>query len=295
MQQALFVISSVICLGAAPEYTQAETLADYWPHEDGRTWLYEQHHEELFPPGVPTNDLARLWFEGTTVTPGGPVAQVLKSSVSGAPLGLRLDTQVPAEVTGPLLRRLWLARPDLRSAILKSATESPCPTEATPGWAPLLLSGGLAYVQTASEVAAWRCNVPNTKAWLWLTSDLDPGSTASLQLIPDLADDVFLHLQVFGLEDVTVPGGTFKDCLRVDYRIDYGGSPCTDGTPAFETTGFVRYAPGVGPIECLEELAGSEIPCIDRQLFTRSTLKLYAPSVPAKASSWGRVKSAYRH
>jgi hypothetical protein len=96
MQQALFVISSVICLGAAPEYTQAETLADYWPHEDGRTWLYEQHHEELFPPGVPTNDLARLWFEGTTVTPGGPVAQVLKSSVSGAPLGLRLDTQVPA-------------------------------------------------------------------------------------------------------------------------------------------------------------------------------------------------------
>lgn len=307
MRPALLLATSCLVL-LAPQaaFAQPAPLSAYWPHEDGRAWFYDQRHEELHLAGGITDSQAKLWFEGTTVAPGGIAAQVLAGNVAFLPAAqatTALQAGIPAEVRSSLLRRLWIARPDLRPAIRDHALLADCPTDAIEGWAPLLLTGGLAYVQTASEVAAWRCNLASTRAWLWLTSDLSPGSTATLQLIPDLADDVFLHLTVLGLEDATVPGGTFADCLHVEYVIDYGTSECTDnsgnplGTSRHETRGFVRYAPGVGPIESFEEFGVAEVTgsCVSPAWpIARSSLKLNAPSVPAKSSSWGRVKSAYR-
>ena len=302
----LLAASCLVLLAPQGAFAQPAPLSSYWPHEDGRLWFYDQRHEELLNGGGITDSQAKLWFEGTTVAPGGIDAQVLWGSVASLPAARAvtvLDAGIPSEVRDPLLRRLWIARPDLRPGILRNAATADCPTQAIPDWWPLLLTGGLAYVQTASEVAAWRCDVPSTRAWLWLTSDLTPGNTATLQLIPDLTDDVTLRLTVLGLVDATVPGGMFHDCLHVDYVIDYGTSECTDdsgnpiGTSGYETRGFVRYAPGVGPIECLEEfgIADATGTCDSTPWpIARSTLKLNAPSVPAKASSWGRVKSAYR-
>jgi len=307
MRQAHALAATLLALlvsAPAPASAQPAPMAVYWPHEDGRTWFYDQHAE--WPLGTVDN-VALLRFEGTTVAPGGIAAQVLTGSVAPLPsASTTLAVEFPTAVRSPLLRRLWIARPDLRTGILRAATAAaaPCPTDAIEGWEGILLSGGFAWVQTASEIGAWRCDVPNTQSWRWLISNLSPGSWSSLQLIPDIADDVSLRLVVLGLEDVTVPAGTFQDCLHVDYVVDYGTSQCVDqegnplGTMRHETRGFIRYAPGVGPIESFEEFmvveATGSCPQPSGPL-GHVSLKLNAPSVPARASSWGRIKSAYRH
>lgn len=311
MRQTLVLVTfCALVLFPRTAFAQPGSLASYWPHEDGREWLYDQLHEELHPPGPVVDNLARLYFDGTTVAPVGITAQVLSGEIISASALPSRNVGVPAEVGDPLLQTLWIARPDLRPHILKAASQLPCPTNAPAGWYPKFLTGGLAYVQISSEVAAWRCNRANTRAWLWLTSELTPGSTATLPLVPDLADDVLLHLTVGELEVVTVPAGTYPDCLRVDYRIDYGQSKCTSdtgepgGSFRAETAGFVHYAPGIGPLQSLEEFKFSEIvgtcPGVPDSTFVgvplnRSTLRLRsAPAVPAQFSTWGRLKSAYR-
>jgi hypothetical protein len=282
-------------------------LEAYWPHEDGRQWLYDQHYEELFLTGDIVDNVARMFFNGTTTAGGGVACQVLDAEVTGTPLRVRPESEggAPAVVAAhPFLRQLWLARPDLRAKIERAAVEQPCPANATPNWAPLLLHNG-AYRQTATEIGAWRCDVANLQSWLYLTSDLSPGAQAQLQLVPDLADDVFLYVRVDGLTTATVPAGTFNDCLHVEYLIDYGESECTDplgnptGTMLSETTGYVRFAPGIGPIESFEEFAmvsttGTCGGPVDTGPVMRTSLKMNAPSVPALATSWGAVKSIYR-
>jgi hypothetical protein len=304
MRQAyLLAASGLLWLAPCAAVAQPAPMASYWPHEDGRSWFYDQHFENLAEGGTVDN-VARLRFDGTTVAAGGIAAQVLTGSVASLPAARTTSSpDVPAEVKSPLLRRLWRARPDLRAGILRTTAVEPCPTGAIDGWEALLLAGGFAWTQTASEVAAWRCNLASTRSWLWLISDLSPGSTATIPLVPDLADDVTLKLTVLGLEDATVPGGTFEDCLHVDYVLDYGVSECTSptgeplGSQRYETKGFVRYAPDVGPIESFEEFVVTNLtgscPGATGPV-ARATLKLNAPSVPAKPSSWGRIKSAYR-
>lgn len=285
---------------------QLQPMGVYWPNEDGRQWLYDQHYEELVSPFDVVDNQARLYLDGTTTAPGGIAAQLLKGSIAGPPAVASASSDIPSEIADPLLRNLWRARPDLRSGIYRTATEQPCVSQSIPGWYPLLLTGGLAYVKNADLIGAWRCNAASTQAWLWLTSDVSPGSTAQLQLVPDLAEDVILYLTVQGLVDATVPAGAFPNALHVDYRIDYGESSCTGptgkqfGTFRSETKGYVRYAPGVGPIECFEEFENIQVsgdPCPGfppTGTIDRSTLKLNSPSVPSQVLSWGAVKSRYR-
>ena len=304
MRQAFLLAASCLALLTPPAaQAQPPTLASYWPHEDGRSWFYDQHAENLVR-GETFDNQARLYFDGTTFAAGGIAAQVLTGTVAPPPAAraATFSRDVPAEVKGPFLQRLWVARPDLRAGILRTAALAPCPSNRVEGWELLLLSAEFAYVQNASEVGAWRCDAANTRSWLWLTSDLSPGATATIPLVPDLADDVTLKLTVLGLVDATVPGGTFQDCLHVNYLIDYGESMCTDqsgnplGTSRAETRGFVRYAPEVGPVECSEEFFIENIKgsCADAGLVARGSLKLNAPSVAARPSSWGRLKSTYR-
>ena len=74
------------------------------------------------------------------------------------------------------------------------AGTNPCPSTPPQGAVgPVLLNGELTYRKTADEIAAWRCNLADTRAWLWLTSNLTIGNTFTLQLVPDLADDVILR------------------------------------------------------------------------------------------------------
>jgi hypothetical protein len=159
---------------------------------------------------------------------------------------------------------------------------------------------------TASEVAAWRCNLADTQSWLWLVSDLTIGHQFSLQLVPDLASDVFLHGTIAAIEPATVPAGTYANCVRVDYVIDYGTSACTDdagnvlGTSRAETRGYVHYAPNVGPVDSFEqffpyqEVTGTCGAGHVGQPSSLVTLRLNTPPVPARSTTWGKLKVAYR-
>ena len=125
--------------------------------------------------------------------------------------------------------------------------------------------------------------------------------------MPDLASDVYLHGTMAAFEDVTVPAGTYGQCLRVDYLVDYGTSNCTDqngsvvGTYRAETRGFVDYAPGVGPVKSSEGFVpfaevtgdcGSSGPV--GIAFSQITRTLAATPVPVVATTWGRIKTIYR-
>jgi hypothetical protein len=278
-------------------------MSDYWPNDDGRTWTYDQHYQEFTDTPADVVHQAQLYFDGATVAPMGIAAQVLRSEgIPAQPPPALASRWAPAEVSDPFLRTLWRARPDLHGAIAHAVeTASACPQDAPTDWYGVLLGGNLAYVKTADDVAAWRCNRDDTKSWIWLVSNLTIGNSVTLQLVPDLADDVFLHVTVAALEDVTVHAGVYPACLRVEYLVEYG-SPleCIDyhgnsGHLRFETTGYIDFAAGVGPVRSLEEFANVAVDGLCASgLQARTTNELRSDPVPVRATTWGALKAIYR-
>jgi len=299
---------AVVVIFAPRAHGQGLDMSSLWPNDDGRSWTYQQHWEVFPEPGGGDN-VVRLLLDGTTVAPNGIDAQVLRAEVVSGAIS---TSAIAAAPVGPLLGYLWRARPDLRPALqgrdLQSGAGSlPCPVGGPPGLHALLLVGDFAFRKTIDEIAAWRCNAADTRAWLWLVSDLTLGNAFTLQLVPDLASDVYLHGTMAAIEDVTVPGGSFGSCLRVDYVVDFGTSECTDangnviGTLRSETRGYVHYGPGVGPVQSFEEfiwvaeMTGSCAPPEELgRVTSRASMRLSAGPVPAVPTTWGRIKAAYR-
>jgi hypothetical protein len=278
-----------------------------WPNGDGTSWTYQQHWEEIVPEPGGGDNIVRLILDGTTVAPNGIDAQVLRGEVVA---GSTSSLAMHAYAVGPLHGYLWQARPDLRPVLesrAQGAGTLPCPEDAPPGLHGLFLTGNYAFSKTVDEVAAWRCNVADTRAWIWLVSNLTIGNTFTVQLVPDLTDNVFLHGTIAAVEDVTVPAGTFGSCLRVDYVVDYGTVECTDvngnpiGTSRSETRGYVHYAPGTGPVQSFEEFipaAEATGTCVPPEavglVASRVSMRLAIGPVPVVPATWGRVKAAYR-
>lgn len=280
--------------------------ASLWPHPDGMSWTYAQHTEEFLPPLAPVDRAVRTILDGTMITPGGFEAQFFVGQLLSGPLGASAGSDATGGLD-PFLRRLYAARPGLRGAILARAARVPCQLFPAPGFDAVLLSPNGALVVSPTDASAWRCDVPNLRAWEWLTSDLDVGDSFTLQLIPDLASDVFLHGTVGAVEPVTVPAGTFAGCVRVDYVVDYGLFDCTDpeGNPGgpvhAETRGSIHWAPGVGPVRVFEEFipyVGGTNGCAPDgwadEVGVRVTMDLIAQPVPVAATSWGKLKLRYR-
>lgn len=299
---ALYCVAAGVFL-APPALSQSPTMDTLWPNEDGRSWSYDLHYESFdADPQVVDNQL-RIFFDGPAVAPNGIQAQYLHQETIGGPARA---TALASLVPDPFLRRLWVARPDLREKILGVVNDSPCPQDAPPDDYALLLGGEFAYRKTADEIAAWRCNSADTRSWLWLVSDLTIGNTFTLQLVPDVANDVLLHGTIAAIEPATVPAGTFNDCIRVEYVIDYGTSVCVDsegnefGTGRFETRGYVQYAPYAGPVQSSEEFILAEAtgtcppPWDIGHVYNRTSLRLNSPPVPVLPTTWGRLKAAYR-
>jgi len=292
----------VSILLATPALAQPPTMSSLWPSDDGNSWSYAQHFTSTEQP--PQDNRTRLFFDGTTVAPDGIAAQYLRQEMlSGIVLASALESKVP----DPLLRQVWIARPDLRAKIAQVLADSPCPEYAPVGAHTVLLSGEFAFVKTPGEIAAWRCDLANTRSWQWLDSNLTLGHQFTLQLIPDLASDVFLHGTVAAIEPITVPAGTFNGCVRVDYVIDYGLSQCTDaignvvGTSRSETIGSIHYAPGIGPVRSTEafvpnaEVTGScDLGTPVGQPASTATMEMDTAPTPAQRTTWGRVKAVYR-
>lgn len=300
--------AGLFCLAAglslAPAALSQPTMDALWPSQDGLSWNYDQHYESFGADPQVVDNQIRIFFDGVTVAPTGIQAQYLRHLViSGAAPATSLGAMPP----DPFLRRLWVARPDLRDKILQTMNDGPCPAFAPAGSYSVLLSGEFAYLKTADEIAAWRCNLANTRSWQWLVSDLTIGNTFTLQLIPDLASDVFLRGTIAAIEPATVPAGTFNDCVRVDYVIDYGTSECVDmngtvlGTNRAETRGYMHYAPLVGPVQSFEEFipyAEATGTCVAPgdigRASSRTSLRLTSATTPVRHTTWGGIKAAYR-
>lgn len=308
--------SALLCLtailAAAPAKAQDPTMDQLWPNADGLSWTYDQVYHDYYGQEVVQNQV-RFFFDGTSIVPGGIVVQNYDYEVFGSagralktPAGLETAPEVVRN-QGPFWRNLWRARPDLRTKIeLRCAKDA---ADTRPEWLYGVLLHGGAYLKTSEEIATYRTDLVATQSWLYLTSDLTVGATFDLQLVPDLADDAWLHATVAAWEDVTVPAGTFAGCLRVDYRIDYGLSICTNeqgqetGSMRSETRGFVHYAAGVGPVQTHEEF----IPFAEQPLgfcglfwpvgepLTESGLSLAnLQPTPVKEKSWGSLKHHFR-
>jgi len=304
LRYAAPLLFAALC--AAPAVAQP-TMAQLWPSDDGRSWIYDQHYDGApYDPDVVDNQL-RVFFDGTTTAAGGVATQYLRQELVSGPSPARLLAGASRTIShpDPLMQAVWVARPDLRGRIDQLAAELPCPGTRPDGGYALLLGGGFAWLRTATDASAWRCNLANTRAWQWLTSNLSIGSTFTLQLIPDLTSDVFLHGTVAAIEPSNVPAGTFQNCVRVDYVIDYGQSECVDeaGNPVglyrSETRGYVRYAPNVGPVESSEQFFPSVEgvscgPWAVGEPVSLVTMKLASLPVPARPTSWGKLKVAYR-
>lgn len=280
-------------------------LEQLWPHQDGNYWEYEQTYE--LAPWMPTGPdttttTVGLHFNGTISAVGKPDLQNLAEEVPVAaapgPVVSTLGT------SDAFLRTLWMVRPDLRSTLPAGASPSAgAPADVATLWAAVLLHGG-AFELTTEEITTWRTSLIMAKSWVFVTSSLTQvGDSFQLQLVPDLAPDVYLTGTFAGFENVTVPAGTFQ-CLRMDYLVDYGTSVCTSasspdslGTFRAETTGSVFYASGLGPVRSEEELTYHEVvgSCgvIPDEVGQRVVVELTSSTVPARPTTWGRMKTRY--
>jgi hypothetical protein len=278
-----------------------------WPNDDGRSWTYEQTYSDAITGQVIQNTV-RLLLDGRDVVPGGIAVQNLRlDGPGGATKQLGQTDGMPAELS-PFLATLWRSRPDLRVALDRHNERTVGQEQLTDGFHQLLI-GEAAYSKTEHEISAYRRDVEATRSWLWLVSDLTIGNTFALQLVPDLADDVWLYGTITMWEAVTVPAGVFPECLRVDYRIDYGEAVCLDeygqglGGYRSETRGWIDYAPDVGPVSHYEEW----IPFADflwgncpwqgylGVAFTFGSLRLSSEQPTAVGqTSWGQIKGQFR-
>lgn len=206
----------------------------------------------------------RMRFNGIKTTMSGAVGQNLETMLfeEATPLPPEKNAVAAASsanaaeaVPGGFLRALSVARPDLASRI--AARWTPAIRTASPSAVasvhhPLFLFG-YAWEKTSEYIGSYG-DLNTELSWKYLVSDLRPGSSFSMQLVPDLAEDVFLHARVLRDEKVVTYAGKFRHAVRVLYLVDFGVSAFTDidgnvlGYSRFYSYGTIDYVPGVGPV-----------------------------------------------
>ncbi len=256
-------------------------LTNLWPNDDGRAWTYHATWEQAdysgtvyLPQGstVPEVSLGEvrwmlsqpfdavpgatqsydytLQFQGDITTQSGVTAQDLRESYAG-PRAFA-DAGAAGRFESRLLARIAEARPDLRGRLAKPAS-----ADLTVLLSPYFIHG-YAWIKGPLWIGTYG-DVDTLLAWKFLGHDLHPGARFDHQLVPSLADDIWLRAMVEGQTIVNVPGyGRVRNALSVVYLIDYGVSAATDGNGG--TLGVYRvfdygrvvYAPGVGPVSDFE-------------------------------------------
>lgn len=266
-----------------------------WPHEDGRSWAYRLTYREwgastgtvysspddvpaltlddaeallrnhpVGPNPIATTGRYTLRFHGTITTSSGVTKQNLEESVT---TGGALAPAAAARPSAGFLRLLAKARPDIARRIgVRVASAAPAPASPSDELFPPTLLHGYAWEQNDDWIGNFG-DLNQNVSWIYLTSDLAPGSEFSLQLVPDLADNVFLHGRVLGYGTVTTDAGTFHNAAEILYLVDFGLSQATDengngiGYVRSYLYGSIAYVPGVGPVRSYERFIPSvEIP-----------------------------------
>jgi hypothetical protein len=297
---ALFQVTEGQPQTAAEAGTRLGQYRRIWPHDDGSGWDYrltsrswDQPPPVLYPtPGdVPAFSMDdairllgteptgtpetgtgsyRLQFNGLVTTLSGVTRQNLQATLeqgTATTASSATASSATAQAGPSFMQLLFRARPDLAKKIDRNAsgaatraavTRAVATQDAATVYYPTLLHG-YAWEQTDQWIGTYG-DLNQEIAWIFLTPDLRPGSEFSLQLVPDLADDVFLHARVLGWKTMETEAGTFHHALDVAYLVDFGVREITD----FEgnTQGYVRdalfgtvdYVVGVGPVRCYERL-----------------------------------------
>lgn len=267
------------------------TLENVWPNEDGRAWTYRLDQriwdrvpdrvyatQDSVPPApsldevvallgnhpignnpVPDAGGYRMQFNGMKTTQSGAVAQNLETEVF--PLATTSARFQPIQV-GPgsrFWRSLVHARPDLapRIAALHPEIARLASTAVAAEVDPPLFLWGYAWEKTEEYIGAYG-DVNTLLSWLYLEANLTPGHEFTIQLIPDLVDDVFLHARVLAERSVSTALGTYTHAIDVLYEVDYGVGEAFDDQ--FNVIGYTRsigygtitYAPGLGPVATYE-------------------------------------------
>jgi hypothetical protein len=268
--------------------TPQPTLDNVWPSDDGRSWTYRMTArwwwDDFFawPPESALYDSAglvplvtlddaesllaanpqpdsvldvtvatyRLVFDGVGTTQSGASGQRLRSEVTAGP---STHTHRKSAGRGVFWDRLMRARPDLQ--LNSTALTGERDILAMRGDEPLLLSPVEAWVKNSHLIAHYG-DVDTTLSWWYLTANLSPESEFSLQLVPSLADDVFLHMRVLRKFNASTEAGSFANAIECLYLIDYGVSEGVLSDPGgffrvFDY-GTVIYAPTAGPIGSYE-------------------------------------------
>ena len=247
-------LATVFAIGASASLSQAQDLSDLWPNGDGTKWTYEftgwERGSDPLTISRTWNVEATLTLAGTENTAGG-IAQKLvgwHAAISGKP-GPQMNA---------LLTNLWRARPDLRDAIRDYVSNHPNEVASSANWLPNLLHDGL-FMKLPNKIEMWQASWDHS-TWTYLTDALSVGQKFTHQLVPELADNVFLHGTVGAVDaTITTPAGTYANAVKVLYEIDYGVTDMTDetgtkfGTIQTLTLGHVYYVPHVGPVDSSEE------------------------------------------
>jgi hypothetical protein len=206
-----------------------------------------------------------MQFNGIKTTQSGAVGQNLETriveDVGIGPVTARIATaQIAAAAVPPgFLRALSVARPDLSrklaakwGPLIRTASASAVASIDPPNFL-----FGYAWEKTSEYIGSYG-DLNTQLAWKYLVADLRPGSSFVMQLVPDLANDVFLYARVLPGKSSSTEFGTFRNVVRVLYMIDFGVGTQTDddgnslGYFRVYSYGTVDYAPGVGPVASYE-------------------------------------------
>jgi hypothetical protein len=208
-----------------------------------------------------TDGVYSLKFDGQITTLSGVTAQNLSEM-------LATEKDRPGLLAGApkrgdaLLRRLALARPDLKDRIAAQAggpwhTALDDTFEIIPP-DPLLLHG-YAWEKTGEWIGTYG-DLDTLLAWKYLEANLEVEHEFTHQLVPAIADDAFLHCRILSQLDFETDVGVFEKAIECLYVVDYGiwTIPGVGGkTIGWSRTidyGVVVYAPTVGPIYSYERL-----------------------------------------
>jgi hypothetical protein len=258
------------------------TIDNIWPNEDETAWSFDYNWDEDFywsmvtypdsndvPPLPDWDEISdllempllgdsvisavatyRMAFNGLRTAGGGVTAQNLEETIDILPSGAA-PTVVKVSAEYEFLRRLRIARPDL-AVKFSNAAQLEEPEQRISARDPLLIHGGV-WEKTSRRIGTYG-DVDRLLAWKFLTDELRPGSEFSHQLVPDLADDVYLHCRIERRLTVETAEGEVAKAIECLYLVDFGvsrtfspsGNPEEYARPIIY--GSVIYAPTVGPV-----------------------------------------------
>ncbi len=286
---------NLVCPDRCDPVVPDPDIQNIWPNEDGTSWHYDivQRNwgipdmvywpaEQDVPPPPSLSSLAliidshptganpdtvsgiyKLAFDGMMTTESGASGQKVVKTLYVEDDG---EYALGAERTGKasFLKRLLVARPDLKSKIMPyieddsgisvSSTTNRRPVEADPLFWPLFLNG-YCWVKTDDYIGGYG-DLDQLLAWKFLESNLLPGHEFTHQLVPELADDVFLHCRVLRRFDLETVMG-IKGAVECLYLVDFGVWEGTDGGGSlgysrFFDYGTIIYAAETGPVSSYE-------------------------------------------